>query len=231
MSRAAILQSNYIPWKGYFDLIASVDTFILYDDMQYTKRDWRNRNKIKTPSGLTWLSVPVKVKGKYLQKINEVEVSDVSWSMTHWNQITQHYRKAAYFDDIAEWLEPLYMNRSSDKLSDINRLFIEAICSYLNIDTTIRDSREFDLVGEKTERLAGLCTQIGATEYISGPAAKDYIDRDVFEALGIKLSWADYSGYKEYQQLWGSFVHSVTILDLLFNVGPESNLYMNCGAK
>jgi len=224
--KVAILQSNYIPWKGYFDLIASVDVFVLYDDMQYTRRDWRNRNKIKTPNGLQWLTVPVKVKGRYHQKINETLIMDDGWADKHWLQIQQNYKASPYFKEVAEWLEPLYMNMEDAYLSACNHLFITAICDYLDIPTKILDSREFTLSEGKSERLADLCSQLSATEYISGPAAKDYIEEEAFKTRNINLVWFDYSNYPEYEQKYGEFEHSVTILDLLFNTGKNAANYM-----
>lgn len=226
MKKIAILQSNYIPWKGYFDLIAAVDEFILYDDMQYTRRDWRNRNKIKTPLGLQWLTVPVQVKGKYHQKIRDTEIDGIDWGLLHWKSLVQNYRRAPHFDEIAAWLEPLYLKESYTHLSQLNRRFIDAICDYLGIKTTISNSWEYILSDGKTERLTDLCVQANSTEYISGPAAKGYIKEHIFTELGIKLTWFDYSGYMEYSQLWGEFIHEVSILDLLFCCGKEAPEYM-----
>jgi len=228
MKRVAIVQSNYIPWKGYFDLIAAVDEFVLYDDMQYTRRDWRNRNQIKTPQGVAWLTVPVKVKGKYHQTIRETEIDELGWGGSHWKSIVLNYRKAPYFDEIANLIEPIYLRSDHRFLSQLNRDFLEIICRYLGISTRITNSWDYDLVDGKSERLAELCLQVGATEYISGPAARTYIDEDVFKARDLKLSWFDYHGYPEYPQLWGEFVHAVTILDLLFNCGKDSPKYMKC---
>jgi WbqC-like protein family len=224
--KIAILQSNYIPWKGYFDLIAAVDEFIIYDDMQYTRRDWRNRNQIKTPLGVQWLTVPVQVKGKYHQKIRDTEIDDSGWAMVHRKALVQNYSRASHFGEIAAWLEPLYLVESCTHLSRLNRCFIEAVCDYLGIKTVISNSWDYSLLDGKTERLADLCQQAGGTEYISGPAAKDYIEESVFTERGIKLTWFDYSGYPEYPQLWGEFTHGVTILDLLFNCGKNSPRYM-----
>lgn len=226
MKKVVIVQSNYIPWKGYFDMIAAVDEFILYDDMQYTRRDWRNRNQIKTPQGVQWLTVPVKVKGKYEQKIRETELDGTDWAAVHWKTIVQNYRRAPHFNEVAVWLEPLYLAQSYTHLSQLNRSFIEAICSYLGIKTVISNSWDYPLVEGKTERLADLCMQAGGTEYISGPAAKDYIEERIFKERGINLSWFDYAGYPEYPQLWGEFTHGVTILDLLFNCGKGASGYM-----
>jgi len=226
MKKVAIVQSNYIPWKGYFDMIAAVDEFILYDDMQYTRRDWRNRNQIKTPQGAQWLTVPVKVRGKYNQTIRETEIEGARWAKDHWKAFSQNYRRAPCFNEIAAWLEPLYLEECPTHLSDLNRRFIEAICNYMGIKTIISNSWDYPLSEGKSERLANLCAFAGGGEYISGPAAKDYIEDAVFNERGIKLSWFDYAGYPEYPQLWGEFTHWVTILDLLFNCGKDSGLYI-----
>lgn len=226
LKKVAIVQSNYIPWKGYFDMIAAVDEFILYDDMQYTRRDWRNRNQIKTPQGLTWLTVPVQVKGKYHQKIRDTEIDGTEWAALHWKSLTQNYRRAPHFQDVASWLEPLYLGGTDSHLSQLNRRFIEAICQYLGIRTRISNSWDYTLADGKTERLAALCAQAGGNEYISGPAAKDYVDEQVFADMGIQLTWFDYAGYPEYPQLWGDFCHGVSILDLLFNCGQDARRHL-----
>lgn len=226
--KIAILQSNYIPWKGYFDLINSVDEFILYDDMQYTKRDWRNRNKIKTPNGLLWLTIPVKVKGKYFQKINETKVSEKEWARKHWQTIKSNYSKAKHFKEYRDVLEKLYLFECNQEyLSEINYKFIITINQILGIETKIRWSNEFELEDGQTERLLGICKDCGATEYISGPAAKNYFDMKLAKKENIKVTWMDYSNYPEYPQLYSPFEHSVSILDLIFNTGLEAKRYMN----
>ena len=225
MKKVAILQSNYIPWKGYFDMIAAVDEFVLYDDMQYTRRDWRNRNQIKTPQGVQWLTVPVQVKGKYDQKIKATVIDGSDWAVAHWKALAQNYRRAPYFDEVVAWLEPLYIE-SYTHISQLNRRFIEAICHFLGIKTVISNSWDYTLLDGKIERLADLCKQAGGTEYISGPSAKDYLEERIFADMGITLTWFDYTGYPEYTQLWGEFTHGVTILDLLFNCGKDTHRYM-----
>lgn len=229
MKKVAIVQSNYIPWKGYFDLIAAVDEFILYDDMQYTRRDWRNRNRIKTPRGLQWITVPVRVKGRYLQTICETEIDGTGWAHSHWKSLTLNYKQAPYFNEIADLLEPFYLGRTYTHLSELNKTLIMAVCEHLGISTTITRSCDYVLVEGKTERLVSLCVQAGGTEYISGPAAREYIDPALFEAAGIRLSWFDYDGYPEYPQLWGEFQHGVSILDLLFCCGDDASRYMKFG--
>jgi len=226
MKKVAILQSNYIPWKGYFDLINMVDEFILYDDMQYTKRDWRNRNKIQTPQGLKWLSIPVEVKGKYFQKINETKISEKDWGKKHWNTIKHTYSKAPYFKDYKDIFEELYLNGEKEYLSQINYKFIVAICNILEIRTKIRWSSEFKLIDGQTEKLLGICKDCNADVYISGPAAKDYFDEELAQKENIKVEWINYSGYEEYTQLNDPFEHGVSILDLIFNEGPHATKYM-----
>lgn len=224
--KVLITQSNYIPWKGYFDAIARADVLVLYDEMQYTKRDWRNRNKIKLSNGLQWLTIPVQVKGKFHQKINETKVTDGDWQQKHWNSLVHAYKKTPFFDDFASELEHLYLNQRYELLSVVNRTFIEQICTWLQIETEIRWSKEFDLVGDKSQKLLNICNELGADEYISGPAAKDYMDTELFEQAGIDIHWMDYSDYPSYPQLHGDFEHGVTVLDLLFNTGSDASNYL-----
>jgi len=224
--KVAIVQSNYIPWKGYFDLINMVDEFVLYDDMQYTRRDWRNRNCIKTPNGLEWLTIPVDVKGKYFQKIRETRVSDPDWAKAHWKTLSHNYAKAACFAELRELFEELYLGCREELLSRINLRFIEAVCRILGIRTKLSWSMDYELVDGKTERLVGLCKSTRATHYVSGPSARDYMDERLFEQEGIAVSYIDYAGYPEYAQLHGAFEHGVTILDLIFNQGRNAPRFM-----
>jgi hypothetical protein len=226
MKRLAIVQSNYIPWKGYFDLINAVDEFILFDDAQYTKHDWRNRNTIKTVQGMTWLTIPVEIKGKLQQKIRDARVCDQKWRTKHWKSISQSYRKAPYFDSYKSCLEELYLGSAEQYLSEINYRFLAALCPLLGIHTPLIRSSCYELVPGKTERLVALCQQAGATEYLSGPAAKNYLDEALFTSAGIRVRWMDYSGYPEYPQLFPPFAHAVSVLDLLLNVGPDAKRYM-----
>ncbi len=225
-NKVAILQSNYIPWKGYFDLIASVDTFVIYDEVQYTKQDWRNRNRIKTLNGVKWLSVPVTVNGLYSQRVCDTLVAKTNWGHTHWAKLEASYCKAKYFDLISSWLKPLYLASKDTNLSDLNLRFIKSICEFLEINTEILDSRSVGKPGGKSERLVNICKELGAENYISGPAAKAYLDEQLFITNGVSVSWFDYSGYKEYPQLFSPFDHNVTVLDLLFSVGEEAGEFL-----
>jgi hypothetical protein len=224
--RLALVQSNYIPWKGYFDLINLVDEFVLFDDVQYTRRDWRNRNRIKTPNGTIWLTIPVEVKGKYFQMINETVISDPDWNRLHWKTITHSYSKAPFFREYRERFEDLYRGATDKYLSRVNHRFILAICEILGIASKITWSMDYTLAAGKTERIVDLCEQTGATEYISGPAAKAYMQEDLFRAKGIAVSYIDYSGYPEYHQLYPPFEHQVSIIDLIFNEGPNASKFM-----
>jgi len=226
MEKIAILQSNYIPWKGYFDMINMVDEFILYDDMQYTKRDWRSRNKIQTPQGLKWLSIPVEVKGKYFQKISETKVSDKSWTKKHWSMIKHNYSKAPYFKEYKDLFEDLYLNCDEEYLSQVNYKFIVAICKILGITTKIRWSSEFELIDGQTEKLLGICKDCNADIYLSGASAKSYFDEELAQKENIEVQWMDYSSYPEYTQLHKPFEHGVSILDLIFNEGSNATKFM-----
>ncbi len=222
MHKVAIVQSNYIPWKGYFDLIDSVDAFMLFDAVQYTRRDWRNRNLIKTPQGLTWLTVPVEVKGRYHQTINETRIAGTDWAQSHWRSIEGAYRRAPHFAAEAEWIAPLYAAPPEERLSAMNERFLHAICARLGITTPILRCEEYELLEDRSARLAHLCAQAGGEVYVSGPAARDYLQDTPFAELGITVEWFDYEGYASYPQLWGAFEHGVTVLDLIFNCGPDA---------
>lgn len=229
--RAIITQSNYIPWKGYFDAIGLCDVFVIYDEVQYTKRDWRNRNKIITPNGSKWLSIPVASKGKYLQKINETVVSDNAWRKKHWKTIQYNYKKAPHFQTYEALFEDLYLNSEEIYLSKVNYRFIKAILEILGIEVEMLWSSDFELIGDKTEKLLNICKEINATHYLSGPAAKDYLDESLFNQSNIGVEWMDYGGYPIYNQLYSTFEHGVSILDLIFNTGSEAIKYMKYNTK
>lgn len=221
MKRVAIVQSNYIPWKGYFDLINMVDEFILYDDVQYTKRDWRNRNLLKTKNGAQWITIPISHESPS-QKICETRTIDSIWRRKHWRSICHWYPKAAFFKTYKDVFEELYMGYDEVYLSEINYSFIHAIDRILGIETKLSRSQDYELVEGKTEKLVHLCKQAGATEYLSGPAAKAYLDVSLFTAEEIGVSWMDYDGYPQYRQLFcPPFVHNVSIIDLILNEGAR----------
>lgn len=222
MKRVAVLQSNYLPWKGYFDIIRNVDLFVFYDDVQFTKNDWRNRNKILTPRGLEWISVPVGQKISRL--IHEVEIPNSSWQKSHYGILTQSYSKAPCFKSYKQFISSVYLEKEWKNLSELNQFLIRSISTeFLGIQTRFDDSRNYSLQGTKEERLISLLKQVGATHYLSGPAGRSYINEDFFLSCGIEVKYQDYSGYPEYPQLYSAFSHQVSIVDLLFNCGEKSS--------
>jgi hypothetical protein len=225
MKKIAILQSNYIPWKGYFDLINSVDEFVLYDDAQYTKNDWRNRNRICTPQGVQWLTIPVK-QNNLSQLIRDTKINNPIWAKKHWNTIKQNYSKAQYFKEYKDVFEDLYLNNKDEYLSRVNYKFINAINKILGISSKVRQSSEFDLTNGQSEKLLGICKDCDANVYLSGPSAKDYLDENIFIQNNIKVEWVNYDNYPEYQQVFEPFEHGVTILDLIFNEGENATKFM-----
>lgn len=220
-----ILQSNYLPWKGYFDLVHDADELIFYDDVQFTTRDWRTRNKVKTAQGAQWLTVPAGNDRNRL--ICDVEIKEHAWETKHYKSIVANYGKCPHFDRYIVFLKSIYLDREWCNLSELNQYLIKTISKdFLGIDTAFKDARAFAAEGQKQDRLVDILVKTGATCYISGPAAKDYIDPKNFENAGIDLIWKDYSGYPEYPQRHPPFEHGVSILDLLFNVGPEASWYI-----
>lgn len=225
MKSVAILQSNYLPWKGYFDIIHSVDLFVFYDDVQYTRRDWRNRNRIKTSRGADWLTVPT--DGDQQKRICDVQLPDPRWQSKHWKSIEQSYGKAPFFRSYRASFEEVYLGQSWSYLSDLNQHLIMMISrEMLGIRSEFADSRTYAATSSKQDRILNILEACAATSYLSGPAGKDYIDENRFAERGIGLQWQDYDGYPEYVQLHPPFVHGVTILDLLFNVGPDAPWYI-----
>jgi hypothetical protein len=203
-----------------------VDEFVLFDDVQYTRRDWRNRNRIKTVAGPAWLTIPVQTSGHYLSPIKDITVSDRSWGERHCRTIEAHYAGAAHFRDYADRFERLYLENRESGLSLINRRWIEALCDMLGIRTKLTWSMDYEVMSGRTERLVSICRQAGASTYISGPSARSYLDGGVFSAAGIELQYFDYAGYPEYRQLFPPFDHHVSVIDLIFNEGPRAGQYL-----
>jgi hypothetical protein len=226
--KIAILQPNYIPWKGYFDMINMVDEFIILDKVQYTEQDWRNRNRIKTRQGVQWMTIPVRVKDSK-QKICDTCIASSYWRKKHWKTICTNYCKTPYFKDFANIFEQLYLESNETSLTMINYQFIVAICRILEINSLI--SWADDIQMPKTDRLIHICEKLNANEYLSGPSAKTYIDEEKLNDAGIKLTYMDYSGYPMYRQQFPPFIHEVSIIDLIFNEGPNVSKYMKSFSK
>jgi hypothetical protein len=229
--KVAILQSNYLPWKGYFDIIRRVDVFVFYDDVQYTKNDWRNRNKIQTQQGPQWITIPCGQSESRL--ICEVELNNSRWQKKHWSSIKQNYQKAPFFERYRPFFEYVFCEVEWRNLSELNQFVIKKISrDFLDLtDVVFEDSRKYHLQTQKGDRVLELLQKVEATDYLSGPAAKSYLDERMLATANIELEWMDYAGYPEYPQLFQPFEHGVSVIDLLFNVGDEAINYMKPDAE
>lgn len=223
--RVAILQSNYIPWKGYFDLINDVDLFVFYDDVQYTKNDWRNRNKIKSATGPIWLTVPV---GDSLdRRVCDVTITDTHWAQKHWKSLKHCYARAPHFKRYGEFFKEIYLGTRWTNLSELNQRLIRLIAeTFLGITTRFVDSRNYPAEGKNLDRLISLVSIVGAGTYISGPSARSYIREERFSEIGVELIYKSYEGYPQYTQRYPPFEHGVSVVDLLFNAGPDAPYFI-----
>jgi WbqC-like protein len=224
-----ILQPSYIPWRGYFDQINRADLFIFYDDVQYDKRGWRNRNQIKTPKGKQWLTIPVNSRGAQTENIpiHQIRIAwDSSWSQNHLKAIQHSYAKAPHFSRYTALFENFYQ-RHDEFLADFTIDFTIALARELGNEHTrfLRSSELAGIDGQKTDRLIQILQVVDATHYISGPSARDYIEKEKFDSAGIRLEYMEYN-YPEYPQLYPPFDPHVSILDLLFMTGPEAPNYI-----
>ncbi|RLC50865.1 MAG: hypothetical protein DRZ79_03720 [Candidatus Cloacimonadota bacterium] len=225
MKKVAILQSNYIPWKGYFHIIQKVDYFVFLDSVQYTKRDWRNRNRIKTPTGLKWLSVPN--NGSQSVTIEEVKIDNSrKWYEKHFRSLLGSYGKCKYFGDYYDFLKKTFLQTKWEYLSELNQYLIKEISNFLGLPTIFCNSNEFELEREKNDRLISILKQLQATYYLTGPSAKFYLNFEKFRKNGITVEIMNYPDYPIYRQPWGNFVHEVSILDLLFCEGKNASKFI-----
>jgi hypothetical protein len=227
--RIAIIQSCYVPWKGFFDLIGRCDEYVIFDGVQYAKRHWHNRNRIKTAAGLEWLTIPVLSKGRYDQPIDEVEI-EKPWTEKHWRALELAYRRAPFFEVLAPTVRSWYERADKEKrLTDVNALFLREIATLLGLGTRIVRDTAYPSHGGKTERLLAIARAAGADRYLSGPSAKAYLDEAMFATAGIAVEWMSYGDYLEYPQLHGKFEHEVSVLDLLFSTGPDAPRFLHAG--
>jgi len=228
-----ITQSNYIPWRGYFDMLRTADEVVLLESVQFTRRDWRNRNLIKTPQGTTWLTIPVEAKGRYLQALDETRVSEPLWAANHMRTIEHAYARAPFYAETAPWLFDLLRSAGEETLlTKVNERLLRALCMRLGVSVPIRrcsdvlDRAALRLM-EPTDRLLALASALGATRYLSGPSARDYLDVALFTNAGIDVAWMSYEGYPAYPQLWGPFEPRVSVIDVIFNAGPDAPHYLD----
>ena len=224
MSRVAILQSNYIPWKGYFDIIHDVDLFIFYDDDQYTMRDWRNRNRIKTRAGLSWVTVPVRRDG-LSTRIEDARIDwRTDWTARHRHVLLENYRDAPFVREISDGFFAV-LDRRHDRLSALNVELMRWIADCLSIRTEVVLSSSLEASGNRTDRLVDLVTAVGGNTYLSGPSAEAYLDLAAFDEAGIAVEFKTYD-YAPYPQLWGEFEGAVSVLDLMLNIGPDARAHL-----
>lgn len=225
MTKIAMLQPNYIPWKGVFDLINRVDIFVFYDDVQYTSKDWRNRNKIKTSNGEIWLSVPVKQNRHQL--IYEAQIDTTTdWQTKHFKSIKLSYQKAPHYKDYEYLIEEIYLKTKWKYISELNIFSTKIIAEALGIQTIWKVARELNMSGNKEgEKIIKICNALKANHFINGPSAKTFINEELFTMNHIQLEYIEYA-YQEYPQLHGRFSHNVSILDLIFNCGANAKKFI-----
>jgi hypothetical protein len=225
MTRVAIIQPSYIPWRGFFDVIHAVDVFVFLDDVQYTVRDWRNRNRIKTQQGgATWLSVPI--LGGRDQRIVDVEIDDTQdWRRKHLESLRHSYGRCRFFGDYFPKVTEI-LRDGPKRLSELDIELTRQICVWLSCERRFARSSKLAPIGSKDDRLIDIVRKMGGSSYLSGPAARDYIVPEKFREANIELAYQDYGGYPEYPQISAPFDPHVTVLDLLFSVGPAAPEYI-----
>ncbi len=217
--RLTILQPSYLPWLGFFEQMDRSDKFVLFDDVQFTRRDWRNRNRVRVQQGSVWLTVPVIQQSR--QSLMETKIDNsTSWKRKHLETFRLHYSKAPFFDLYFPWCEKVF-NREWTFLLDLSLETIHYLKGQLGIDTPMLRSSELGAVGEKTQKLISICKELGATQYLSGEAGRNYISEQEFSDQGIELEYQEYQ-HPEYPQLYPGFVPFLSVIDLLFNCGDQS---------
>jgi hypothetical protein len=224
LTTLVVLQPSYLPWLGYFDQMRKADIFVWYDDVQFDKNGWRNRNRIKSPKGPLWLTVPVRHKGRTFQPINAVEIDNrQSWRRKHLLSVEQLYARAPFSATILPGLAET-LNRPWQRLVDLDIATTEWMAEQFSIVTPRYRASQLEVAGDRNGRLIGLCRHFQATRYLSGDSARDYLDVGRFETAGIEVVWHSYQ-HPHYPQLHGDFVPYLSALDLLLNVGPSAHTF------
>ena len=225
--RISIIQSCYVPWRGFFDLIGRCDQYVIFDHVQYAKRHWHNRNRIKTATGVEWLTIPVISRGRREQTIDTVEI-EKPWAEKHWRAIELAYRRAPHFAAMAPLVRGWYERAAKERLlTEVNTIFFREIAALLGLSTRFVRDTVYPAEGTKTERLLTIIRAAGADSYLSGPSARSYLDVPLLAEAGVAVEWMNYEGYQQYPQLHNAFEPAVSVLDLLFNVGPEARRYLS----
>lgn len=220
MTTVMVSQSNYLPWKGYFDLVRRADVLVLLDNVQFTRRDWRSRNMIKTPSGVQWLTVPVRTPNGRMTSVSEAEISDAGWAKSHLRTLELSYRRTPYFEQVFGVLEGC-MHGGEALLTNINERSLRTLSEFMDLDIEIQVARGPVEEVDPSDRILNLVQRWGGTRYVSGPAARSYLDTSVFADAEIEVDFIDYPSYPEYEQLWPPFRHEVSMVDVLFHLGPD----------
>lgn len=219
--RVVVLQPSYLPWLGYFDQMRRADVFVYYDDVQYDRGGWRNRNRIRTHQGWQWLTVPVKLKGRFGCLIRDAEIDNrTPWARKHLESVRQSYAKAPYSRDVLPLLESL-LRRSWNGLSELNIDLTEKLANAIGLSVKTVRSSELGVEGSRSERLVGICKHLGATQYLTGDAAAAYLEHELFEREDIEVEYQNYR-HPTYPQIHGEFTPFLSAVDLLFNCGPQS---------
>jgi hypothetical protein len=223
MTTAVVLQPGYLPWLGFFDQLNRSDVFVYYDDVQYDKHGWRNRNRIKTQSGPLWLTVPVRHGGDGFPRILDVEIDTrTAWARKHVASIRQAYARAPFLATYMPALEEL-LHRKWERLVDLDIACAALMAEWFGLERRIERSSTLDVGGDRTERLVNICRRFGASKYVSGDSARSYLDVPMFERHGIRVEWQQYV-HPVYPQLHGGFVSHLSALDLLLNCGDRAPL-------
>lgn len=216
-------QPVYLPWLGLFHKIALSDVYCFFDDVQYLPRDWNNRNKIKTSNGDIWMTVPVLSKGHRDKKIKDIIINnELDWGKKHWMSICTSYKKSPYFYKYADFFEDVY-KKEWTYLADLNEYMLKYFLNILGINVEFIKQSEQDFIGYKSDLVLDMCRKLNTEIYIFGAQGKAYAEVECFEKYGIKLYFQDYN-HPKYNQLWGSFISNLSIIDLLFNVDKNKAL-------
>lgn len=227
----AIMQPTYLPWLGYFDLMAQVETFVYLDDVQFSKQSWQQRNRIKTPKGLEWITVPVLIKGRFGQTIAEVELRDAKFWVEHFRTLEVAYGRAPFWETYRQELFELFQGLGEmTHLVQVNLAVLEWLERVLDIRTRTVRASELKVEGKRSERLVAICRALGAESYLSPIGSAEYLDLDqhVFEAAGIEVTCQNYT-HPTYTQLFPPFLPYASVIDLILNTGPQAREILMSG--
>ena len=230
--KIAILQPTYLPWCGYFDLIDQVDTFVILDNVQFEKRSWQHRNRIKTPTGLQWLTVPVLVHGRFQQRINEVEICEPGFARKHVRSITCNYSGAPYLKTYLAPSAEILGCDANRRLAELNFRVLQWLGSAFGVRGNFVCASELRAAGRRTELLANICVELGATEYLSPLGSAEYLlaEMQAMALRGVEVTFHHYE-HPEYRQLHPPFVPYASALDLLLNEGPNALEIIRSGRR